>query len=271
MGGYFHVCLSADLFMVHLQVYRIFTSPFFHGSFRDMVSNLLAFALAGSYIERNMGTVIFTWLLVIIQLATSLLNMIAGVVLSTSWVIPVGSSLHYAQEHMRCTYGISGVVCALATFNIFYKHHQSKAHEVHADLSPHSWMGGVAHLLVTPAHMLSWIFVVTIMIGLPGLALKYASGAMVGLLAALVYEKFALPLPYILEYEEYARRHGWFTSIDGLFKPCAESLPRPPPAPLPLLSETMTTVPLAEMVATQRVSSLAKIQTPLSSFGVASL
>jgi hypothetical protein len=35
-------------------------------------------------------------------------------------------------------------------------------------------MGGVAHLLVTPAHMLSWIFVVTIMIGLPGLALKYA-------------------------------------------------------------------------------------------------
>jgi hypothetical protein len=32
-------------------------------------------------------------------------------------------------------------------------------------------------------------------------SLAACSGATVGLLAALVYEKFALPLPYSLEYE----------------------------------------------------------------------
>jgi len=242
--------------VVDATVYRVFTAPLFHGSFRDLLLNLITFTLAASYIERNLGTVIFTYVLVGIHLASSLLLMVFSYMVATSWIVPVGSFLHSAQEHIHCTYGISALVCALAVFNLLHRHNRASAHEVPRELHTDSWAGGTAQLLRTPANVLTGVLLVSIFISLPGLGLKYLSGAIIGALAAVFYERLLLPMPYVhyFEAEAAVRLAGRM----GSFKLHTETLlPSPPPTPL------------EEMVASQHASSLAKLRdTPISSFGV---
>ena len=65
------ICMAPAWVLRDWQVYRMFTSVFFHGSVLHLAFNMIAFVPMASSLERLLGTVQFTYILVLFTLLAS--------------------------------------------------------------------------------------------------------------------------------------------------------------------------------------------------------
>ena len=65
------ICMAPAWVLRDWQVYRMFTSVFFHGSVLHLAFNMMAFVPMASSLERLLGTVQFTYILVLFTLLAS--------------------------------------------------------------------------------------------------------------------------------------------------------------------------------------------------------
>ncbi|GFR39585.1 hypothetical protein Agub_g45, partial [Astrephomene gubernaculifera] len=67
------ICLSTDLVVRHHQVYRLITAPFFHLGPWHLLFNMMTFVHIGSSLERNVGSVQFLHISLLLVVAEGLL------------------------------------------------------------------------------------------------------------------------------------------------------------------------------------------------------
>ena len=94
------ICMAPSWVLRDGQVYRMFTSVLFHGSVLHLAFNMMAFVPMASSLERLLGTVQFTYILVLFTLLASIFHV--GLAF-------IGGALGYASMH-ECAIGFSGVI-----------------------------------------------------------------------------------------------------------------------------------------------------------------
>ena len=94
------ICMAPAWVLRDWQVYRMFTSVFFHGSVLHLAFNMMAFVPMASSLERLLGTVQFTYILVLFTLLASSYHV--GLAF-------IGGTLGYPSMH-ECAIGFSGVI-----------------------------------------------------------------------------------------------------------------------------------------------------------------
>ena len=94
------ICMAPSWVLREGQVYRMFTSVLFHGSVLHLAFNMMAFVPMASSLERLLGTVQFTYILVLFTLLASIFHV--GLAF-------IGGTLGYPSMH-ECAIGFSGVI-----------------------------------------------------------------------------------------------------------------------------------------------------------------
>ena len=94
------ICMAPSWVLRDGQVYRMFTSVLFHGSVLHLAFNMMAFVPMASSLERLLGTVQFTYILVLFTLLASIFHV--GLAF-------IGGTLGYPSMH-ECAIGFSGVI-----------------------------------------------------------------------------------------------------------------------------------------------------------------
>ncbi|KAG2425342.1 hypothetical protein HXX76_013756 [Chlamydomonas incerta] len=99
------VCLSPYEAVAHYEVYRLLTSVLVHGGLLHVTFNMLAFVPMACSLERLVGTVQFTYLLLLITVLAGLVYTAASFLLFYSHVLPAAMR--------QCAIGFSGVIFGL--------------------------------------------------------------------------------------------------------------------------------------------------------------
>ncbi|KAK3270067.1 hypothetical protein CYMTET_21520 [Cymbomonas tetramitiformis] len=114
--------------ILHFQVWRLFTSPFFHSSLANLVVNMVLMLSHGRWLERLMGTLQYAWAVTwLALLGTSLHSVMAlatDVVLLAFWSMhsndndSVEAEWRREPETSRCSIGLSGVTLGLVVMEL---------------------------------------------------------------------------------------------------------------------------------------------------------
>ncbi|PNW88909.1 hypothetical protein CHLRE_01g050350v5 [Chlamydomonas reinhardtii] len=99
------VCLSPYETVVHYEVYRLLTSVLVHGGLLHVTFNMLAFVPMACSLERLVGTVQFTYLLLLMTVLAGLVFTATSFLLFFSHVLPAAMR--------QCAIGFSGVIFGL--------------------------------------------------------------------------------------------------------------------------------------------------------------
>jgi len=104
-----HWCLFPESILLHRQLWRIFTAPFFHAGFLHLVLNMLAWWQMGIILERIMGSLELLFLV----LTSAVLSGVLQVFLALE-----ATRIFRTASIYSCTLGLSGVLFALQVFLI---------------------------------------------------------------------------------------------------------------------------------------------------------
>ncbi|CDF34719.1 unnamed protein product [Chondrus crispus] len=104
------ICLSPSKVFTQLAVYRIFTSPFFHGGLFHILFNTIAWMIIGRDYERTIGTLAATYSIFVL-----LIPLIAILHCSAAYLIDALAQTSFRNE---CAIGLSGVLFAILVVNV---------------------------------------------------------------------------------------------------------------------------------------------------------
>ncbi|GMH23030.1 hypothetical protein Nepgr_024873 [Nepenthes gracilis] len=157
------ICFLPSAIVSRFQVYRIYTSIFFHGSLLHVLFNMLALVPLGSELERIMGSV--RMLLVIILLATS--SAVFQILIAL--VVAHNPFHHYANFMNECSIGFSGVLFSMIVIETSLSGVQSRS---------------IFGLFNVPAKWYAWILLVVFQLLVSNVSLL---GHLCGILSGFAY------------------------------------------------------------------------------------
>ncbi|CAI9268197.1 unnamed protein product [Lactuca saligna] len=101
------VCFWPSAVLSKAQVYRVFTSIFFHGSLLHLVFNMLALVPLGSELERVMGSIRLLYMIVLLATSSAIFHLLITLIAAYN---PIVSYYHFMDE---CAIGFSGVLFSM--------------------------------------------------------------------------------------------------------------------------------------------------------------
>ncbi|KAF5473418.1 hypothetical protein F2P56_010030 [Juglans regia] len=102
--SFFEICFLPSAVLSRFQVYRIYTSIFFHGSLLHVLFNMLALIPLGSELERIMGSVRFLYMIILLATSNAIFHLLIALVVAHN---PFHPYLFLMNE---CSIGFSGII-----------------------------------------------------------------------------------------------------------------------------------------------------------------
>ncbi|KAJ9559113.1 hypothetical protein OSB04_013727 [Centaurea solstitialis] len=157
------VCFWPSAVISKFQVYRVFTSIFFHGSMLHLVFNMLALVPLGSELERVMGSIRLLYMIVLLATTSALFHLLITLIAAYN---PVHSYYHFMDE---CAIGFSGVLFSMIVIETSLSGAQSRS---------------VFGLFNVPAKLYPWILLVVFQLLMTNISLL---GHLCGILSGFAY------------------------------------------------------------------------------------
>ncbi|CAN4118739.1 unnamed protein product [Withania somnifera] len=101
------VCFWPSAVISRFEVYRIFTSILFHGSLLHVLFNMLALVPLGSELERIMGSVRLSYIIVLLAVSNALLHLLIALLVAYNPFHP------YPNFMDECAIGFSGILFSM--------------------------------------------------------------------------------------------------------------------------------------------------------------
>lgn len=188
-----HVCLSPRKIVEHFEVYRLLTAGFFHLGFLHLVMNMFAFQAIGPELERSVGSFTFTYLVLMFQLLSSLLNAFIS-------FIPYKASF-YPEPWFQCSIGFSSVLFSLLVVRCC----SQQAHNM-----------SIFGIVSVPAQWYPWVLLVLIQLLMPNSSFwGHITGILVAYLYVLRYLDRLIPSPATINNIESSPNLEWLVMKDG--------------------------------------------------------
>ncbi|GJV13283.1 rhomboid-like protein 15 [Tanacetum coccineum] len=157
------VCFLPSAVVSKFQVYRVFTSIFFHGSILHLVFNMLALVPLGSELERVMGSIRLLYMIVLLATTSAIFHLLITLIAAYN---PVYSYYHFMNE---CAIGFSGVLFSMIVIETSLSGVQSRS---------------VFGLFNVPAKLYPWILLVAFQLLMTNISLL---GHLCGILSGFAY------------------------------------------------------------------------------------
>eukprot|EP01114_Cavostelium_apophysatum_P016169 TRINITY_DN4548_c0_g1_i1.p1 TRINITY_DN4548_c0_g1~~TRINITY_DN4548_c0_g1_i1.p1 ORF type:complete len:327 (-),score=22.24 TRINITY_DN4548_c0_g1_i1:26-1006(-) len=187
------VCESPYRVVFQMQVYRFFTSPWFHSGILHLALNMMAFIPMGATLERTQGSLNFLYIILLFCLLTGLAhNFIAYAAYQTGT---------YPSLIKECAIGFSGIIFALMVV------------QIGTDWGSQRSVFGFASV---PAKFYPWVLLIVLQLVMPGVSfLGHLSGVLVGYLYSFGVLKRITPSASRLNALETSSALGWLIQRDG--------------------------------------------------------
>ncbi|MED6126570.1 Rhomboid-like protein 15 [Stylosanthes scabra] len=115
------VCFLPSAVLSRFQVYRIYTSIFFHGSLLHVLFNMMALVPLGSEMERVMGSVRLLYVTVLLATSNAILHILIAILVAYNPIQP----LEYFMN--ECAIGFSGVLFSMIVIETSLSGAQSRS------------------------------------------------------------------------------------------------------------------------------------------------
>ncbi|XP_021721287.1 rhomboid-like protein 15 [Chenopodium quinoa] len=167
------ICFLPSAIISQFQVYRIYTSILFHGSFLHLFFNMLALVPLGSELERIMGSVRLLYTVLLLALSNAVLHLLIALLVAYNPFYP------YSFLMNECAIGFSGILFSMIVI-------ESSLSGVHSR--------SVFGLFNVPAKWYPWILLLVFQLLLTNISLLgHLSGILSGF--AYTYGLFNLVIP----------------------------------------------------------------------------
>ncbi|KAL4560635.1 hypothetical protein LXL04_032788 [Taraxacum kok-saghyz] len=157
------VCFLPSSVLSKAQVYRIFTSIFFHGSILHLVFNMLALVPLGTELERVMGSIRLLYMIVLLATTSAVFHLLITLIAAYN---PIYSYYHFMNE---CAIGFSGVLFSMIVIETSLSGVQFRS---------------VFGLFNVPAKLYPWILLVAFQLLMTNISLL---GHLCGILSGFAY------------------------------------------------------------------------------------
>ncbi|KAI3696823.1 hypothetical protein L6452_29398 [Arctium lappa] len=157
------VCFWPSAVISKFQVYRVFTSIFFHGSILHLVFNMLALVPLGSELERVMGSIRLLYMIVLLATSSAMFHLLITLIAAYN---PIHLYYHFMDE---CAIGFSGVLFSMIVIETSLSGVQSRS---------------VFGLFNVPAKLYPWILLVVFQLLMTNISLL---GHLCGILSGFAY------------------------------------------------------------------------------------
>lgn len=157
------ICFLPSAILSHFQVYRMFTSILFHGSFLHVFFNMLALVPLGSELERIMGSVRLSYTMVLLATSNAVLHLLIALLVAYNPFHP------YPYLMNECAIGFSGILFAMIVIETSLSGVQSRS---------------VFGLFNVPAQWYAWILLVVFQLLMTNVSLL---GHLCGILSGFAY------------------------------------------------------------------------------------
>ncbi|KAF5473996.1 hypothetical protein F2P56_005939, partial [Juglans regia] len=105
--SFFEICFSPSAVLSQFQVYRIYTSIFFHGSLLHVLFNMMALVPLGSELERITGSVRLLYMIILLATSNAIFHLLIALVVAHN---PFHPYLFLMNE---CSIGFSGILFSM--------------------------------------------------------------------------------------------------------------------------------------------------------------
>ncbi|WCJ34121.1 RHOMBOID-like protein 15 [Euphorbia peplus] len=105
--SFVEICFLPSAVVSHFQVYRVYTSVIFHGSFLHVFFNMMALVPLGSELERIMGSVRLLYLTILLATTNAILHLVIALLVAHNPVQP------YPNLMNECAIGFSGILFSM--------------------------------------------------------------------------------------------------------------------------------------------------------------
>lgn len=157
------VCFLPAAITANYEVYRTYTSTVFHMSILHLVFNMLALAPISSGLERILGSVRYSHILIIIATCNGLLHMAIA-------LVAAHNPIHLDTSFMKqCSIGFSGMIFAMIVMETSLSGSQSRS---------------IFGLFNVPAKWYAWILLILFQLLMPNVSLL---GHLCGILSGFAY------------------------------------------------------------------------------------
>lgn len=157
------ICFLPSAILSHFQVYRIFTSILYHGSFLHVFFNMLALVPLGSELERIMGSVRLSYTMVLLATSNAVLHLLIALLVAYNPFHP------YPYLMNECAIGFSGILFSMIIIETSLSGVQSRS---------------VFGLFNVPAQWYAWILLVVFQLLMTNVSLL---GHLCGILSGFAY------------------------------------------------------------------------------------
>lgn len=157
------VCFWPSAVVSKFQVYRVFTSIFFHGSILHLVFNMLALVPLGSELERVMGSIRLLYMIVLLATSSAVFHLLITLIAAYN---PIQSYYYFMDE---CAIGFSGVLFSMIVIETSLSGAQYRS---------------VFGLFNVPAKLYPWILLVVFQLLMTNISLL---GHLCGILSGFAY------------------------------------------------------------------------------------
>ncbi|XP_071690528.1 rhomboid-like protein 15 isoform X2 [Rutidosis leptorrhynchoides] len=161
--SFVEVCFLPSAVISKFQVYRVFSSIFFHGSILHLVFNMLALVPLGSELERVMGSIRLLYMIILLATTSAIFHLLITLIAAYN---PVYSYYHFMDE---CAIGFSGVLFSMIVIETGLSGVQSRS---------------VFGLFNVPAKLYPWILLVAFQLLMTNISLL---GHLCGILSGFAY------------------------------------------------------------------------------------
>lgn len=161
--SFLQVCFLPSAVVSHFQVYRIYTSVLFHGSLLHVLFNMMALVPLGSELERIMGSVRLSYLIILLATSNALLHLLIA-------SLATYNPFHPFEKLMNeCAIGFSGILFSMIVIETSLSGVQSRS---------------VFGLFNVPAKLYAWILLIVFQLLMSNVSLL---GHLCGILSGFAY------------------------------------------------------------------------------------
>lgn len=161
--SFFEICFLPSAILSHFQVYRIYTSIFFHGSLLHVLFNMLALVPLGSELERIMGSVRLLYMIILLATTNAIFHLLIALLVGHN---PFHPFLYLMNE---CAIGFSGILFSMIVIETSLSGVQSRS---------------VFGLFNVPAQWYAWILLILFQLLASNVSLL---GHLCGILSGFAY------------------------------------------------------------------------------------
>lgn len=161
--SFFEICFLPSAVLSQFQVYRIYTSIFFHGSLLHVLFNMMALVPLGSELERIMGSVRLLYMIILLATSNAIFHLLIALLVGHN---PFHPFMYLMDE---CSIGFSGILFSMIVIETSLSGVQSRS---------------VFGLFNVPAQWYAWILLIVFQLLMTNVSLL---GHLCGILSGFAY------------------------------------------------------------------------------------